>query len=140
MCNRLLPRASALIDACEDEEEVGQSTTMHPSHCGHCGSSYLSQGGAVLARLEASMSNWPHFILTPHLDTFLKQRAEQHQQVAAERLGMEADKGLADRQGPFAEDEEGGAYDDEDEDEEGGLIALNYVEGGEDEFEEQDEQ
>jgi hypothetical protein len=128
MCNRLLPRASALINACEDEDE---------DQCGHCGSSYLSQGGAVRARLEASLSNWPNFILAPHLDAFLKQRAEQHQQVAAERLGM---------QGQFAE-EGGGAYDEEDEEEgdameydEGGPAASNDVEGDEDEFDEQNEQ
>jgi hypothetical protein len=144
MCNRLLPRALALVDTCEDEEEDGQSTMMQPKHCGHCGSSYPSQGGAMRARLEASMSHWPHFILTPHFDTFLKQRAEQHEQVASERLGMEVEQGQADPLDPFAE--EGGAYDDEDEEEDGvmeekgGPIATNDVEGDEDEFEEQDEQ
>jgi hypothetical protein len=93
--------------------------------------------------LEASLSNWPNFILAPHLDAFLTKRAEQHQQVAAERFGMEAAQGQA----PDDEDEEGGAYgEDEDEvsgameDEEGGPIAPNDVEGGENGYDEQDEQ
>jgi len=74
------------MDACEGEEE---------DQCGHCSSSYLSQGGALRARLETSLSNWPNFILAPQ----------------TERFGM---------QGQFAE-EEGGAYDEEDE-EEGGAM------------------